>query len=48
MVLEIIFWILLILAFLGFWFPEPYIRYVRGVDLVLITILGLRLFGMPH
>lgn len=48
MVLEIIFWILLILSFLGFWCPDPYVRYVRGVDLVLIAIIGLKLFGVPH
>jgi len=47
MVLMILFWIILILAILGFWAPEPYLKYVRGVDLVLFVILGLKLFGPP-
>lgn len=48
MVIEILFWLLLILAALGFFVPEPYTRYVRGVDLVLFVLLGLRVFGFPH
>lgn len=47
MVLEIIYWIILILAIIGFFVPEPYVRYVRGVDLVLFVIVGLKLFGPP-
>lgn len=42
--LPILFWVLLVLAILGFWCPEPYVRYVRGVDLVLLLIIGLRVF----
>lgn len=48
MVIEILFWIILLLAVLGFWAPEPYLRYVRGVDLVLFVLLGIRVFGLPH
>lgn len=48
MVIEILFWLLIILAVLGFWAPEPYVRYVRGLDLVLFILIGLRVFGFPH
>lgn len=47
MVLQIIFWILIILGICGYWAPAPFDRYVRGVDLVLFIILGLKIFGMP-
>jgi hypothetical protein len=45
MILAAIFWVLLILAVLGvFAPPEPWGRYIRGIDLVLIAILGFRVF----
>lgn len=47
MVLQVIFWILIILGVVGYWAPEPYLRYVRGIDLILFIIVGLKLFGMP-
>lgn len=47
MVLTVIYWVLIILAVVGFWVPEPYARYWRGFDLILFVILGLKLFGMP-
>jgi hypothetical protein len=47
MILTILYWIILILAILGIWAPEPYVRFVRGVDLILFVILGLKLFGSP-
>ena len=47
MVLQILYWIILILSIIGFWAPEPYVRYVRGVYIVLFVILGLKVFGMP-
>jgi hypothetical protein len=47
MVLQVIYWIILLLAILGVWAPDPYARYVRGIDLVLFVILGIRLFGFP-
>ena len=48
MVLEVVFWVLIILAIAGWWAPAPYDRYVRGIDLVLFIILGLHVFGLPH
>jgi len=48
MVLEVIFWVLIILALAGWFVPEPYSKYVRSVDLILFVILGLRVFGVPH
>jgi hypothetical protein len=48
MVLEIVFWILLILAFVGYFAPEPFLKYRGFLDLVLFVILGLKLFGAPH
>lgn len=47
-VLAVIFWVLIILSVLSFWAPDPWVRYVRGVDLVLLTILGLAVFGFPR
>lgn len=47
MVLAVIFWVLIILALAGFWFPEPYTKYVRGFDLILFIILGVKIFGLP-
>ena len=47
MVLQVLYWIILLLAIIGFWVPEPYAKYSRGVDLVLFVILGLKIFGMP-
>ena len=47
MVLQILYWILLILCVIGFWVPEPYLKYARGIDLILFIILGLKVFGMP-
>jgi hypothetical protein len=48
MVLEILYWLILILAVIGFFVPEPYYRYTRGVDLVLFVLLGIRVYGLPH
>jgi hypothetical protein len=48
MVLEIIYWVLIILACAGFWVPAPYQTYWRGFDMVLFIIIGLHLFGVPH
>lgn len=48
MVLEVVFWVLIILGFAGTFAPEPWNRYGRYVDLVLFVILGLRIFGFPH
>jgi hypothetical protein len=47
MILPILYWIILILAILGMCAPDPYVRYLRGVELVLFVILGLKLFGIP-
>jgi hypothetical protein len=47
MVLAVIFWVLIILALAGFWFPEPYVKYARGFDLILFIILGIKVFGLP-
>ena len=47
MVLQVIYWVLIILPLAGFWFPEPYAKFARGFDLVLFIILGLKVFGMP-
>ena len=49
MVLVCIYWILLILALVGY-FPavqEKFGIYIRGIDLVLFVIIGIKLFGMP-
>lgn len=48
MVLEILFWILLLLTIIGCFTPEPWRAHLRYVDLVLFVLLGLRVFGMPH
>lgn len=48
MVLEVVFWVLIILGFAGTFAPEPWNRYGRYVDLILFVILGLRIFGFPH
>lgn len=52
MVLEILFWILLILAALGAIVPDsasPYLTRGRWIIvLVLLAILGLRVFGGIH
>ena len=42
MIIDCIFWLLLLLAFLGYFVPEPYIRYRGYIDLVLIAILGFK------
>lgn len=49
MVLPILYWLLLILWVIGYLapVPEPYGKYVRGVDLVLFIILGVKVFGFP-
>ena len=47
MVLAIIFWVLLLLAVIGCFVPEPYLKYSRIVDLILFIILGLKVFGTP-
>ena len=47
MVLLVLYWILLILAIISVWCPEPYVKYVRGVDLILFVILGIKIFGVP-
>lgn len=50
MVLEVIFWILLILSVLAVFTPDawPYANKGRyGVVLILVLILGLKLFGYP-
>jgi hypothetical protein len=47
MVLQVIYWILILLAICGYWAPDPYKGYVRGLDLVLFIILGVKLFGIP-
>lgn len=51
MVLEVIFWILLILCAIGAWIPDaksPYVGPGRvTVILILILILGLKEFGIP-
>lgn len=48
MVLEILFWLLLVLGFIGYFAPEPYGRYRGYVDFILFVILGIRIFGLPH
>jgi hypothetical protein len=48
MILEVIFWVLIILGFAGSFAPAPYDRYFRYGDFVLFVILGLRVFGFPH
>lgn len=48
MVLEVIFWVLIILALAGWFVPEPWAKYTRGIDLVLFIILGLHVFGIPR
>lgn len=50
MVLVVLFWILLILAIIGVFVPEqPFITRGRWVvTLVLLGILGLKVFGAPH
>lgn len=49
MVLEILFWVLLILAAIGAFVPDTAFPFVgRGrwvVALILLAILGLRIFG---
>lgn len=49
MVFEVLFWVLLILCFLGVFAPDAWGQnIVRGrvvVILILLTILGLRVFG---
>lgn len=49
MVLEILFWVLLILAFIGCFVPDNAFPFIgRGrwvVALILFAILGLRIFG---
>lgn len=51
MVSEIIFWILLLLCAIGAVVPDaqsPWINRGRwGVALILIAILGVKVFGMP-
>lgn len=48
---EIIFWILLILCAIGAVIPDaqsPYVNRGRwGIALILIAILGFKVFGMP-
>lgn len=49
MVLITLYWLLLILAVIGY-FPavqEKFGLYVRGLDLILFIIIGLKLFGLP-
>lgn len=46
MVLDVLFWVLLLLAVVAFWVPEPYGKYVRGVDLILFIIVGFRVFPL--
>lgn len=48
MVLEIIFWVVLLLSLAGYWAPEPYVKYRDYIDLVLFVILGIKVFGAPH
>lgn len=46
MVLVVIFWILLLLSFVSVLVPEhPYLRYCRIIDLILLAILGYKVFG---
>jgi hypothetical protein len=47
MVLVVIYWLLIILALVGWFAPEPWARYGRGLDLVLFIILGIKIFGLP-
>jgi hypothetical protein len=46
MVLCVIFWILLILSFIGYFAPDTYAKHFRLVELILFTILGLKIFGV--
>lgn len=47
MVLVVLYWLIVILGICGYWIPEPYARYARGIDLVLFIILGIKIFGLP-
>jgi len=47
MVLQVLYWILLILTFGRFWLPEPYVKHAYFVEGILFIIIGLKLFGMP-
>jgi hypothetical protein len=48
MVLEVIFWVLLLLSLIGF-APAPWAPRVSwGIAFVLFIILGLKVFGVPH
>jgi len=41
-ILDCLFWLLLILAALGYFAPAPYIRYRGYIDLLLIAYLGVK------
>jgi len=40
MIIDCIFWLLLLLAALGYYLPEPYIRHRGWIEIILIAILG--------
>lgn len=48
MILIVLFWILAILCAIGYFLPDPRIvRASNGVLLILIAILGWKVFGSP-
>lgn len=47
MVLQVLYWIIIILCLAAHWFPEPYFRLSRFIEVVLFVIIGLKLFGFP-
>lgn len=48
MVLEVIYWVILLLCLASNWFPDPFVRYSRFIEFVLFVIIGMRIFGLPH
>jgi hypothetical protein len=48
MFLEILFWMLVLLAVIGYFMRDRFGAYNDVVLLILIILLGIRDFGAPH